>query len=94
MYEEHQEADASAHSETAQKLRRLAGGLRYDLCRRNQLLALADGFERFAGRQTRRNERAAAPGMLKKPGGSLLRRPARPTRDEVRRRGPCKLNTC
>jgi hypothetical protein len=54
MYEQNREADASAHSETAKKLRRLAGGLRYDLCRRNQLLALADGFERLAGRLRKR----------------------------------------
>lgn len=46
-----QEWDTTAnYRETAQTLRRLAGELRFDFCRRNQLLALADGFERLAER--------------------------------------------
>ena len=45
-----EEAGASNYSETASKLRRLADELRFDFCRRNQLLALADGFERLAER--------------------------------------------
>jgi len=34
----------------AETLRRTAAALRFDLRRRDQLLALADGFERFARR--------------------------------------------
>lgn len=49
MYEEQQESTTN-YRETARTLRRLAGELRFDLCRRNQLLALADGFERLAER--------------------------------------------
>ena len=49
MYQEPPESPAS-YRETAKTLRRLASELRFDLCRRNQLLALADGFERLAER--------------------------------------------
>ncbi|HEX6440812.1 MAG TPA: hypothetical protein VF007_01400 [Stellaceae bacterium] len=55
-----EEAGASNYRETARKLRRLAGELRFDLCRRNQLLALADGFERLAVRLIKRFETEAA----------------------------------
>lgn len=55
-----QEAGASNYRETASKLRRLAGELRFDLCRRNQLLALADGFERLAERLRNRFTSEAA----------------------------------
>ena len=55
-----EEAGASNYRETARKLRRLAGELRFDLCRREQLLALADGFERLAERLTRRFKAEAA----------------------------------
>ena len=34
----------------AEALRRLALQIRFDVCRRQQLLALADGFDRFADR--------------------------------------------
>ena len=37
----------------ADTLRGIAAGLRFDLRRRDQLLALADGFERFARRLER-----------------------------------------
>ena len=37
----------------AATLRETAAGLRFDLRRRDQLLALADGFERFARRLER-----------------------------------------
>jgi hypothetical protein len=57
---EDQEAGASNYRETASKLRRLAGELRFDLCRRNQLLALADGFERLADRLRKRFTTEAA----------------------------------
>ena len=53
------EADPSDYRETANKLRRLAGQLRFDLCRRKQLLALADGFERLAERAGNRMAAAA-----------------------------------
>ena len=55
-----EEASASHYRETASKLRRLAGELRFDFCRRNQLLALADGFERLAERLGKRFETEAA----------------------------------
>jgi hypothetical protein len=42
--------EAANYRATAEKLRRLAGQLRFDLCRREQLLALAEGFERLAER--------------------------------------------
>lgn len=54
------EAGASNYRQTASKLRRLAGELRFDFCRRNQLLALADGFERSADRLKKRFETEAA----------------------------------
>ena len=57
---EDQEAGASNYRETASKLRRLAGELRFDLCRRNQLLALADGFERLADQLRKRFTTEAA----------------------------------
>ena len=40
----------------AETLRETATGLRFDLRRRDQLLALADGFERFARRLEREAE--------------------------------------
>ena len=49
MYGKQQE-NAGNYWETAETLRQLAGKLRFDLCRRRQLLALADGFERLAER--------------------------------------------
>jgi hypothetical protein len=59
MYQE-EEAGASNYREIASKLRRLAGELRFDFCRRNQLLALADGFERLAERLRKRFRTEAA----------------------------------
>jgi hypothetical protein len=49
MYGKQQESGAN-HRETAETLRQLAGKLRFDLCRRRQLFALADGFDRLAER--------------------------------------------
>lgn len=40
--------DPTHYREIAQTLRQLAGRTRFDLCRRDQLLALAAGFERLA----------------------------------------------
>ena len=59
MYQE-AEANPLTYGETASKLRRLAGELRFDLCRRNQLLALAEGFERLSNRLRRRASEAKA----------------------------------
>jgi hypothetical protein len=39
---------AAAYREGARKLRRLANEIHYDFCRREQLRALAEGFERLA----------------------------------------------
>lgn len=49
MYGKQQETGAN-YRETAETLRQLAGKLRFDLCRRRQLFALADGFDRLAER--------------------------------------------
>jgi hypothetical protein len=50
----HERTHNPAHyREIAENLRRLAGKSRFDLCRRAQLLALAAGFERLAGRVQR-----------------------------------------
>jgi hypothetical protein len=38
------------YRQTARTLRQLAAEIRYDFCRREQLLALADGFDRYAER--------------------------------------------
>lgn len=50
MYQE-PEGNTSSYRDTAETLRRLAGELRFDLCRAKQLRALADAFERLAERQ-------------------------------------------
>ena len=39
---------ASLYRQSASRLRRIAAELRFDLCRRQQMLSLAGGFERFA----------------------------------------------
>jgi uncharacterized NAD(P)/FAD-binding protein YdhS len=39
---------ASLHRQTAERLRQIAAELRFDLCRREQLRALAKGFDRLA----------------------------------------------
>ena len=39
---------AAAYRQSARRLRRIAAELRFDLCRREQLLALAGGFDRLA----------------------------------------------
>ena len=48
-----QEARFTLHRQSARTLRRLAAEIRFDFCRREQLLALADGFERLAERVKR-----------------------------------------
>jgi hypothetical protein len=45
--------DPAHYRDIAESLRRLAAKSRFDLCRRAQLLALAAGFERLAGRVER-----------------------------------------
>ena len=44
----------------ARELRRMAEAQRFDLCRRDQLIALAQGFERLAERLAREPEQLAA----------------------------------
>ena len=41
---------AALYRQSAETLRRLAAEVRYDFCRREQLLALADGFDRYVER--------------------------------------------
>ncbi len=48
MPEDELAAKIAGHRETAEMLRGIAEGLRFDPRRGNQLRALADGFERFA----------------------------------------------
>jgi hypothetical protein len=48
-----QEARAALYRETARTLRQLAAEIRFDFRRRAQLLALADGFDRYAVRLER-----------------------------------------
>ena len=43
-----QEDRAAIHRQTADKLRQLAAEVRFDYCRREQLLSLADAFDRLA----------------------------------------------
>jgi hypothetical protein len=45
-----QEARAALYWHTATTLRQLAAEIRFDFRRRSQLLALADGFDRYAAR--------------------------------------------
>jgi hypothetical protein len=47
-------------SQRSSGLRRLAAEIRFDFCRRQQLLALADGFDRFAQRLERSPLKEAA----------------------------------
>jgi len=48
--EQHQQdtARAETYRQSARRLRRIAAEMRFDLCRREQLLSLAGGFERLA----------------------------------------------
>jgi hypothetical protein len=43
-------ARAVLHRQSASRLRRIAAELRFDLCRREQLLSLAGAFDRLADR--------------------------------------------
>jgi hypothetical protein len=45
-----QENRAAMYHESADKLRQLAAEVRFDYCRREQLLSLADAFDRLADR--------------------------------------------
>jgi len=45
-----EEIRAAQHRQTAETLRQLAAQIRSDLCRREQLFALAAAFDRFAAR--------------------------------------------
>ena len=53
MDDEAHQSRAEHFRGVADNLRRLAAELRHDLCRKDQILALADGFERFAERLER-----------------------------------------
>jgi hypothetical protein len=52
MLQDRQDQDdrAAAHRASARALRRIARTIRFDLCHRKQLCALADGFDRLAQR--------------------------------------------
>ena len=60
MTETFQESQAARYRPNAETLRRLAAEIRFDFCRRQQLLALADGFDRFAQRRERSPLKEAA----------------------------------
>ena len=53
MSEKSEEMRAEQHRETAERLRSLAAEIRFDLLRQQQLLALADAFDRLADRVRR-----------------------------------------
>ena len=42
------EAQTTLYRQSADRLRQIAAEVRFDLCRREQLRALADGFDRLA----------------------------------------------
>jgi hypothetical protein len=52
FHQQHQEDEARAalYRQSARRLRQIAAELRFDLCRREQLLSLAGAFERLADR--------------------------------------------
>jgi hypothetical protein len=50
MRDDEQQAPAALYRQTARTLRQLAAQIRFDFCRREQLLALADGFDRYVER--------------------------------------------
>lgn len=50
MAERSEDERASRHRQTADTIRQIAANLRFDHLRRRQLLALADAFDRLAGR--------------------------------------------
>ena len=60
MTETFEESQAARYRQNAETLRRLAAEIRFDFCRRQQLLALADGFDRFAQRLERSPLKEAA----------------------------------
>ena len=47
---------AALYRRSAEHLRQLAAEVRFDFCRREQLLALAAGFDRFADRLERMDQ--------------------------------------
>jgi hypothetical protein len=50
---------AALYRQTAEKRRKLAANIRFDFCRREQLFALADGFDRLAERVAQPRREAA-----------------------------------
>jgi hypothetical protein len=48
--DQQQQPCAALYRHSARTLRQLAAEVRFDFCRREQLLALADGFDRYAER--------------------------------------------
>ena len=48
--EQNQAERAALYRQNAERLRQIAADLRFDLCRRQQVLALAAGFDRLAER--------------------------------------------
>ena len=45
-----EDTGAALYRQSAERLRQIAADMRFDLCRREQLLALASGFDRLAER--------------------------------------------
>jgi len=54
-----QEERVEQYRGIARELRHIAEGQRFDLCRHDQLIALADGFDRLADRVEHEIERVA-----------------------------------
>ena len=51
---------AALYRQSARTLRRLAAEVRFDFCRRERLLALADGFDRYPERREASSLKQAA----------------------------------
>ena len=61
LHEAHNQEDrAATYRANAETLRQIAMKVRFDLCRRQQLLVLADAFDRLAGRLEAPAMKAAA----------------------------------
>ena len=52
-----QQAKVEQYRGIARELRHIAAGQRFDMCRHDQLIALADGFDRLADRVEREIDR-------------------------------------
>jgi len=48
--DEDQQSRAALYRQSATSLRQMAAQVRFDFCRQNQLIALADAFDRLADR--------------------------------------------